>query len=596
MEFTHPDQCDRYGVFEVTVNGPSDGNPFTEQTLRGIFTSDRENCVTEGFYDGDGVYKIRFMPREVGMHSFLLTGTFLSSPLSGRFYVNPNEGINHGPVMVSDTYHFRYADGTPYFAVGTTCYVWHLQDEETQKKTLESLTEAGFNKMRFCIFPKHYAYNFRDPDCFPYEGTPMDASVLTEENFYSYTGKTEGNHWDFTRFNPAYFRHIEECIEALCRRGIEADLILMHPYDRWGFSHLGGKDADLYFRYVVNRFSAYRNVWWALANEYDLMPDKTAADWEHLGQLLLHTDPYHHLRSIHNCRLMFDHSRSWITHCSVQRVDLYKGAELTDVLRQQYGKPVVMDEIAYEGDLPYGWGNITAEEMVRRMWETAVRGGYPGHGETYLSDDHVIWWSHGGELKGESWKRVRFLKEIMSSFPDCEAVFSDAEWDCVTAVPEKEWARQQKSVILCYFSFMRPSMRRFHMNSDTHYHAEVIDTWQMTVEDAGICSGDFTVQLPARPYMAIRLTETDEPCREKYVLPEEAETDEAAEPVEEQEVLEEENSLPDESLSQPESASECDEEETDFMDVVDQLTERDGIHNNDTDEIPEFLTGPQKKL
>ena len=78
--------------------------------------------------------------------------------------------------------------------------------------------------MRFCVFPKHYIHNFKDPQTFPYEGTPVDASGLTEENF-SYNVGFEGNQWDFTRFNPEHFRRIERAILALRDRGIEADLI-----------------------------------------------------------------------------------------------------------------------------------------------------------------------------------------------------------------------------------------------------------------------------------------------------------------------------------------------------------------------------------
>ena len=57
---------------------------------------------------------------------------------------------------------------------------------------------------------------------------------------------------------------------------------------------------------------------------------------------------------------------------------------------------MVVDECGYEGDLEHGWGNISGEEMLRRFWEGAVRGGYVGHGETYWDADEEIWWSKGG--------------------------------------------------------------------------------------------------------------------------------------------------------------------------------------------------------
>lgn len=370
---------------------------------------------------------------------------------------------------------------------------------------MKSLEEAGFNKIRFCIFPKHYAYNLGEPRSYPYEGTPMDSSVLTRENFQEYTGKTEGNRWDFTRFCPEHFRHIEKCILALQKLGIEADIIVMHPYDRWGFAQMTPEQDDLYWSYVLARFSAYRNVWWSLANEYDLIKNKTQEDWERYAKLICEKDPYRRLCSIHNCGPFYDYTRQWITHCSIQRQDHYKSAELTDEWRARYQKPVVLDEIAYEGDIQYGWGNITAEEMVRRFWEGAVRGGYPGHGETYRCEEDVLWWSHGGKLRGESWKRVRFLMDILKETPGIGLAPKKMAWDEICAVPEDSVLAQKTGYHLFYYSFMRPSFRKYYFDEKTEYRAEVIDTWNMTVESRGIYKGSFEITLPARQYMAVRI-------------------------------------------------------------------------------------------
>ena len=128
------------------------------------------------------------------------------------------------------------------------------------------------------------------------------------------------------------------------------------------------READeRYWKYVLARFSAYRNVWWA-ANEYDLLFSKTEDDWEFYGNLMMEHDPYHHLRSIHQCLKMYDHTRPWITHCSIQRVDVYRTAEYTDEWQKQFRKPVVLDEIAYEGNIQHGWGNISGEELIRRFF------------------------------------------------------------------------------------------------------------------------------------------------------------------------------------------------------------------------------------
>ena len=344
----------RWGVQEIVVAGRTEGNPFTDYEISAIFSNESERKRVNGFYDGEGRYIVRFMPSFEGTYEFTVEGTALEDAgavqenRSGVFEVTAPEEGNHGPVYVANTFHFVYADGTPYYSIGTTCYVWELQSDELIEKTLDSLAKSPFNKIRFCIFPKHYDYNLGEPRSYPYEGTPMDSSVLTTENFNEYTGKTEGNHFDFYRFRPDHFRHIEHCIEKLGKMGIEADLIVMHPYDRWGFSQMTPEQDDLYWKYVVARFAAYHNVWWAFANEYDLMSRKRIADWERYAELVCRMDPYQHLRSIHNCRPFYDHTRPWITHCSIQRQDLYKTAECTNEWRERYRKPVVLDEIAYE--------------------------------------------------------------------------------------------------------------------------------------------------------------------------------------------------------------------------------------------------------
>ena len=48
---------EKWGLFEVSLKGPSAGNPFTEQSVSATFRSKNEIVTVDGFYDGDGVYK-----------------------------------------------------------------------------------------------------------------------------------------------------------------------------------------------------------------------------------------------------------------------------------------------------------------------------------------------------------------------------------------------------------------------------------------------------------------------------------------------------------------------------------------------------------
>lgn len=498
---------ERYGIFELRFDGVSNGNPFTERNIKGTFENKDECKTVDGFYDGDGRYIIRFMPSFEGEYHFEITGNFTEDEkeIKGTFNViAPNEN-NHGPVHVQGM-HFAYADGTPYYSIGTTCYVWDLQSDELIAQTLDTLSNSAFNKIRFCVFPKHYDYNLREPRSYPYEGTPMDSSILTKENFGQYTFKTEGNNFDFTRFNPEHFRHIEKLVFELMNMNIEADLIVMHPYDRWGFSMMSKEENALYWKYVIARFAAFRNIWWSLANEYDVFISKGITDWEEYADIICKKDPYNHLRSIHNCMPFYDYTRPWVTHCSIQRQDLYRTAENVNEYRERFKKPIVLDEIAYEGNIQHGWGNISGQEMLRRFWEAVCRGGYPGHGETYMSEDDILWWSHGGRLKGESWKRFGLLYDVMKETPGLGLMpYDKCAWDEVCAVPESEKVYPVKSYYLYYYSFMNPSFREYYFDNDTEYRVKVIDTWEMTVTDCGTFKGRFKIELPGKQFMAVQI-------------------------------------------------------------------------------------------
>lgn len=501
MSATYAKTVEQYCPFEVTLQGKCDGNPFTDYSLRGTFTGAQESVTVDGFYDGDGCYKVRFMPSHVGDYTFKIEGSAVDSA-EGSFAVEPAQAGNHGMVRVKDQFHFAYDDGTPYQPFGTTCYVWTMQPEELQRQTLETLQDSCFNKIRFCVFPKHYIHNFIDPISFPYEGTPCDRSWLNEENF-EYYGELPGNHFDKTRFNVEHFRHLEKRIQNLMDLGIEADLIVMHPYDCWGFSSMTREQDDLYWNYVVARFAAYRNVWWSLANEYDFLREKTDEDWRHYAQILVEKDPYLHLRSVHNGTRIYDYTEAWATHCGIQTSEVGRIKEW----REKFGKPVVIDEMCYEGNIDLGWGNISAEEMSNRCWQVAIGGGYIGHGETYVHPRDILWWSHGGRLHGRSEARIAFLRRILEEVPGRQLRPADFGWDAIAACPQS--AQDEHEYMLVYFGIKCPGYRNIKLDDEHTYQVEVIDTWDMTVTDMGCHKGWFKVPMPGKPYMALRITRKD---------------------------------------------------------------------------------------
>jgi hypothetical protein len=480
-----PATIEQWDVFELSLSGPSEGNPFTDVTFGAEFRFQHRVIPVDGFYDGTGIYRVRFMPDVQGSWQYVTHSSARElDGVEGSFICAAPSENNHGVVRVRDMFHFAYDDGTPFWQVGTTCYAWTHQNDVLEEQTLETLKGAPFNKLRMCVFPKHYAYNQNEPPEYPFE----TRSAGTWE-------------WNFDRFNPAFFRHIEQRIIDLMKLGIEADLILFHPYDRWGFASMPPEVDDHYLGYVVARFAAYRNVWWSMANEWDLMPAKTVADWDRFLRIVQESDPYQHLRSIHNCHVLFDHAKPPITHVSLQVSNFNLNLEQIRDYLQWYRKPVVVDECCYEGDIQERWGNIPAQEMVRRFWEGTIHGAYVGHSETYWNEDEILWWSKGGVMRGQSAERIAFYRRILEETPA----------PGLTAVEGRtggyfRYAGVPGAYYLTYTGAHQPRSIGFALAEGASYSVEVIDTWNMTITPVdGVFAGQFEISLPAKPYLAVRL-------------------------------------------------------------------------------------------
>jgi hypothetical protein len=375
-----------------------------------------------------------------------------------------------------------------------------------EEQTLVSLVVSPFNKIRMCIFPKHNPENTNELALYPFAGTPP---------------KT----WDFSRFDPRFFRHLEKRVGDLRDRGIEAELILFDPYDkgRWGFDRMPPEVDDRYVRYLVSRLAAYRNVWWSLSNEYDFNKQKKESDWDRLFHVLQAADPYGHLRSIHNGFLIYNNTQSWVTHASIQNGAAVEDAGRAEMYRDVYRKPVVYDEVKYEGNIWKRWGNLSAEEMVFRFWQGTVAGTYVTHGEVVTNEQHTLWTSEGGKFYGQSPSRLAFLRRVLAESP-ATGIDPIDKWQ------DSNMGGKLGEYYLLYFGKQTPTSWPFELYKDQiangmKFKVEVLDTWAMTVTPV---EGEFvtkkkdnyhfvdeegrTIALPGKPYMALCIRRVPEPA------------------------------------------------------------------------------------
>lgn len=308
---------------------------------------------------------------------------------------------------------------------------------------------APFNMLRMLVFAKSYEYNHNEPEFYPFER--------------SLDGKS-----DFSRPNPTFFAHLKKRILDLQALDIQAKLILFHPYDRWGYSSMPSMTINIcaIFWHESQRL---RNVWWCMANELDLMHAKTVSDFDRFFQLVKQYDAYNHLRSIHYSHTQYDYSHPWVTYASLQTGNFGESKRF----REEWSKPIVYDEVGYEGNLNRRWGCMSGEEMTRRVWNGVLSGCYVTHGETYLPRESsysenstpILWWSTGGTLHGTSPSRIAFLKklteEMMKNTPLAMGWNPSSDTYYLNSVAYSDTEGKHAQTILYYFDLISRSGTSF---------------------------------------------------------------------------------------------------------------------------------------
>ncbi|MGN0999178.1 MAG: DUF5605 domain-containing protein [Faecousia sp.] len=493
-------------MFEMTFeNLPAGGE------LSASFSCGDERKTVPGFYAGNGIYKVRFLPKRAGDYHWTVSGV-----VNGKGSAICEES-DHPGMVKADGKAFRFENGQLFHPFGTTVYALISQTDELIEQTMQTLEKAPFNKLRMCVFPKHYDFNHNEPAYYPFE-------------------RNEDGSWDPSRPVYAFWDALDKHILRLGSMGIQLDLILFHPYDRWGFDGMGLEKDEQYLDYLLRRLSAYPHIWWSLANEYELTK-RSQEEWDEIESFVASHDPYGHLLSCHNIFKIWDANRPLTTHASIQSKDLSMLLEWVN----RYDTPVMLDECAYEGNLEHFWGCITGQEMTRRFWKAICCGAYCTHGETFYADDEVLWWAKGGRLKGSSPERIAFCRKIVESLPghlegessflhkllavlsmdaaQQEAIITQAgEYGYLirtflqSGADASSFAHSETAFYAhigtdCYLRFYdtRPAARdTLSLPQDRKYTISLIDTWNMTVEtvDTGV-SGTYTVKLPGRENMAV---------------------------------------------------------------------------------------------
>jgi len=344
-----------------------------------------------GFHDGGTQWKIRVAPIAEGAWSLTTHSSLPSLDGQTASFVcgaNPNPKV-HGGLRVDPAHphHFVFEDGTRFQPAGYECdWLWALDLASgdpalpTLNPFLDKIAAAGFNYVLLNGYAHDTSWRSGSTGTDDYGPPPM----------YAWGGTNAAP--DHSRMNLAYWQHYDRVIDALYRRGMVAHLMIKVYNKSVTWPVRASANDDLYFGWLVARYSAYPNIVWDFSKEAHNETDLTYK----IGRLnfLKARDPYHRLRTVHDD----DASYNGGSYNGIldYRSDQQHGSWGQTILsqRQQRAWPIVNVEYGYEQgpggptDKTYGVAQAP-EEVVRRAWEIRMAGGYDAYYYTYTAWDVI---------------------------------------------------------------------------------------------------------------------------------------------------------------------------------------------------------------
>ena len=424
---------------ETRVSSPHAPNPFTDASLKGVFsTADgSKHWQVDGFCDSDdgSVFRIRFMPPAAGDYTYSVEYQqgWSHRTSSGSFHVT--DGHRRGPIRVDaqNRWHFVWeGTGEHYFFNGTTAY-WLVgwRDDNVIRAAIERLHNLKINRMRVTIAGRTDKF-FGEPVMAAESWTPRIRPWRTGKSlrllhYFGRLGQKLHLSWgglfdfisnsdnpedlyhpgfDYSRFDISYWQKFDRALACAHDRDMIISLVL-DMNDSRTHPAAGSEDERRFIRYAIARFGAYSNITWDLGDDLDHYRDDA---WTHdTGTLIKQWDPYKHLATSHPIdNIHQDRASDWFDFTSFQEWSRNQHAFMLAQRKQQEGLgriiPQANEEYGYEDHYPAwaigGAGSDSADALRRTAWEIVMAGGYQTSGETARRGTNILPDTGGGWMNG----------------------------------------------------------------------------------------------------------------------------------------------------------------------------------------------------
>jgi uncharacterized protein DUF5060/uncharacterized protein DUF4038 len=414
----------RYHVHEIRFQGPTYGpkdNPVREVEFvtQWQHESGSPTYQIHGFWDGDGkggnqgnVFKVRFCPIKIGKWTLVKTESNRAE-LKGKqegYQVQCVESKHPGFWLADSATGGRWyqrSDGSHPYIFGDTLYSF-LSEQKNDGPTGGNIkddvsnTSTYFNKIRFSITGDRYPHP-REKPFLDDKGKPTD----------------DGNYSQ--RPNPTWFhKRVDLAVQTAFDCDQIADMIVNGPDTLLSRSVLqaakNNGDATPILKYLAARYGSFPNVWFCLANEFDIKkPKYSSSEIVRFGATMRKYLPYPTPMSVHaKPRDWYKelNDKNWHDHVIIQK-KIKKLPVATDWVARNHaigGKvPVIDDELAYEGKGD-GWSEA---DVIESHLGAFLGGGYGTTGHKPAGKQGHYFWGNFKASEHRSADNLLWLRKVI---------------------------------------------------------------------------------------------------------------------------------------------------------------------------------------
>lgn len=275
----------RWGRFEIEfINNNYYIDPFTDVELLAEFTSpDGRKVETWGFYDGNGVWKLRFMPDQTGEWEYIIWFSDQSrQKLYGKFQCIPSEIPGMIAADETNPIWFGFKGGQHTFMRS-----FHVGDR---------------------FLASNWPYENRNEFLNWIHGKYNTLSIASHYLNRNVKGRGQGwntpDLWDSEkqRPNPNEYTKMENILDELAARKI-----IIFPFGGFFGQRTNYPDNSneqiIYIKYTLARLGSYWNILLNVSGPEPLLPRLNEFTFEQInswGRLIYSLNTYNHLLTVHN--------------------------------------------------------------------------------------------------------------------------------------------------------------------------------------------------------------------------------------------------------------------------------------------------------